>query len=388
MALGKIVPTHLSGWCKKEIGWITPIALLETEYQDLVIKNIETTNDSSLYKIPIDPAEEEYFLLEYRNPRSTGRFDKVDSDFSVYLWPDLTYGCDTLDRGLLISHVHDSLGAYYYRINSGIPSYPHYTVAVEDAGYNPDRDAYSNPEGFVTDSAHWWYPYETRKAALFSSDVSGQEEFGPNTFPNSDGYYEFTGIYVRVDSIVDDRLHVYIQNDYDNDGIPTFADNCPEQYNPGQEDSDGDDVGDLCDNCDSIGNPDQFDGDDDGVGDACDNCLAVFNPEQEDYDADSLGDSCDNCIYVYNPDQLDSDEDGIGDVCEYVCGDADGSGAVNLVDVTHIINFLYKEGPAPDPMAAADANGSGVVNLLDVTHLIDYLYKEGPDPICEFGKDG
>ncbi|UCD93692.1 MAG: hypothetical protein JSU69_07940, partial [Candidatus Zixiibacteriota bacterium] len=87
MALGKIVPTHLSGWCKKEIGWITPIALEETEYQDLVINNIETTNDSSLYKIPIDPAEEEYFLLEYRNPRSTGRFDKIDSDFSVYLWP-------------------------------------------------------------------------------------------------------------------------------------------------------------------------------------------------------------------------------------------------------------------------------------------------------------
>ena len=30
----------------------------------------------------------------------------------------------------------------------------------------------------------------------------------------------------------------------------------------------------------------------------------------------------------------------------------------------------------------ADANGNNIVNLLDVTYLIDYLYRNGPDPIC------
>ncbi|UCD93851.1 MAG: C10 family peptidase [Candidatus Zixiibacteriota bacterium] len=65
-----------------------------------------------------------------------------------------------------------------------------------------------------------------------------------------------------------------------------------------------------------------------------------------------------------------------------LCGDADGSGSVNLLDVTFIINYLYKSGPAPDPEEAADADGSGSINLLDVTHLINYLYKSGPLPVC------
>jgi M6 family metalloprotease-like protein len=210
LSIGTDLPTHLCGWSKKELGWIDPIVLTEGTYQDLVIYNLETTEDSSLYLLPIDLAEGEYFLLEYRNRASAGQFDKVDSDFSVYFWPDLTYGCDPLDRGLLITHVHDSLGANYWRINSGTPDYPHYTVAVEDAGYDPSRDAWTNPEGFVTDSAQWWYPYETRRAAPFSDDVSGQEIFSMTTYPNSGGYSGPTAIVVSVDSIVDDKLYAYI----------------------------------------------------------------------------------------------------------------------------------------------------------------------------------
>ncbi|UCD94271.1 MAG: hypothetical protein JSU69_10985 [Candidatus Zixiibacteriota bacterium] len=66
----------------------------------------------------------------------------------------------------------------------------------------------------------------------------------------------------------------------------------------------------------------------------------------------------------------------------FVCGDADGSKMINLLDVTYLINYLYKNGPAPDPEEAADADGSGTLNLLDATHLINYLYKNGPDPVC------
>lgn len=66
----------------------------------------------------------------------------------------------------------------------------------------------------------------------------------------------------------------------------------------------------------------------------------------------------------------------------FLCGDANGSLSVNLLDVTFLINYLYKDGTAPDPVEAADANGSGNINLLDVNYLINYLYKEGPEPIC------
>jgi M6 family metalloprotease-like protein len=209
-SIGSQVPSHLCGWSKKEMGWITPLVLPKGIPNNVVIYNIETTNDSSLYLVPINLADGEYFLLEYRNPNSTAKFDKINSDYSCYFWPALSFGGDPLDRGLLITHVHDSLGAYYWRINDGTPTYSHYTVKIEDAGYNPSRDAYTNPEGWVTDSAQWWYPYESQIAASFSNDVSGQEVFDPTTYPNSDGYYGPSGIFVRVDSIINDKLYAYI----------------------------------------------------------------------------------------------------------------------------------------------------------------------------------
>lgn len=64
--------------------------------------------------------------------------------------------------------------------------------------------------------------------------------------------------------------------DPDDDGITNCAgDNCPNDYNPGQEDGDGDGTGDACDNCPDLVNSDQADGDRDGIGDACDSCADV-----------------------------------------------------------------------------------------------------------------
>ena len=250
MSIRSSVPSHLCGWQKYQMGWVDPIVIEGGTHEDVVIYDIETHRDSSLYKVPIDYAEGEYFLLEYRNPFSSGKFDKVDSDFSVYFPNTVSYGGDSLDQGLLISHVHDSLGAYWWRINYGLPSYPHYTVAVEDAGYNPFHDMTMNPEGYITDSAQWYHPYEMRRAATFSSEVPGQEEFSPTTTPSSDGYSGPSGIVVRVDSIVGDRLYAYIHNplsdDLDGDGITNSDDNCPTAPNPDQTDFNANGIGDLC----------------------------------------------------------------------------------------------------------------------------------------------
>ncbi len=49
---------------------------------------------------------------------------------------------------------------------------------------------------------------------------------------------------------------------------------------------------------------------------ACDNCPEDFNPGQEDEDCDEWGDICDNCVYAYNPDQANADTDELGDVCD------------------------------------------------------------------------
>ncbi|SYZ74510.1 exported hypothetical protein [Candidatus Zixiibacteriota bacterium] len=64
------------------------------------------------------------------------------------------------------------------------------------------------------------------------------------------------------------------------------------------------------------------------------------------------------------------------------CGDANANGTVNILDVSFIISWLYKQGPAPDPLWLADPNASGSTNILDVSYLISFLYKNGPGIIC------
>ncbi|MBD3217015.1 MAG: hypothetical protein GF310_01975, partial [candidate division Zixibacteria bacterium] len=125
--------------------------------------------------------------------------------------------------------------------------------------------------------------------------------------------------------------------DADDDGYLNDEDNCPVDYNPGQEDIDNDGVGDLCDNCVNDYNPDQGDVNLNGIGDVCDpdadsdgipnetdNCWLVGNVGQDDNDEDSVGNACDNCPDTPNPEQGDVNGDGVGDACDgevHITGD-------------------------------------------------------------------
>ncbi len=192
--------------------------------------------------------------------------------------------------------------------------------------------------------------------------------------------------------------------DRDGDSIVDACDNCPQNYNPGQEDdnldaignacdptaadppipppgmnrppssdhvgclddtdSDHDFVGDRCDKC--PGGDDHRDADHDGVPDACDFCPNVRSTHTEDsdgdrvpdvcdlcpevaendasdQDCDGVGDACDNCPTVSNPSQLDSDHNGVGDACgESGCGcQADASGGGWLLAIA-VVGLLRR----------------------------------------------
>jgi subtilisin family serine protease len=63
----------------------------------------------------------------------------------------------------------------------------------------------------------------------------------------------------------------------------------------------------------------------------------------------------------------------------YRRGDANRDGKINLLDVSCIINALYRGGPAPDSYSG-NADGIGGINLLDVSYIIRFLYLGGPPP--------
>jgi hypothetical protein len=65
-----------------------------------------------------------------------------------------------------------------------------------------------------------------------------------------------------------------------------------------------------------------------------------------------------------------------------ILGDADSSGTIDVGDVVYLINYLFKNGPEPNPRQSGEVNGDGNVTVSDVVYLINYLFKGGPPPAC------
>jgi len=66
----------------------------------------------------------------------------------------------------------------------------------------------------------------------------------------------------------------------------------------------------------------------------------------------------------------------------YLAGDANADGVIDIGDVVHLVNYLYRSGPPPDPSEAGDANCDQTIDIGDVVYLINYLFKGGPAPGC------
>ncbi|HQL25078.1 MAG TPA: C1 family peptidase, partial [candidate division Zixibacteria bacterium] len=65
-------------------------------------------------------------------------------------------------------------------------------------------------------------------------------------------------------------------------------------------------------------------------------------------------------------------------------GDCDGRTGLTIGDVTFLVGFLFRGGPAPDPAEAGDVDCSGAVGIGDITKLVAYMFRDGPAPVmCE-----
>lgn len=69
------------------------------------------------------------------------------------------------------------------------------------------------------------------------------------------------------------------------------------------------------------------------------------------------------------------------------CGDADGSGFVNITDVVFLINYVFNGTPVPGdcgmPNGLGDADGNGLVNISDAVLLMGFVFNGSPCPHCQ-----
>jgi hypothetical protein len=63
-----------------------------------------------------------------------------------------------------------------------------------------------------------------------------------------------------------------------------------------------------------------------------------------------------------------------------VPGDANSDEIVDMADVIYDLNYVFKEGPPPDPFECGDANADCTIDISDAIYLINYLFKEGSIP--------
>ncbi len=108
--------------------------------------------------------------------------------------------------------------------------------------------------------------------------------------------------------------------------------------------------------------------------------VGSFNP----LGSDCNGNMVDDEIDLFNGTMVDVDGDGLPDDCiEYICGDLNGDGIVNVIDIINFINYKFKDGPEPYPVGAADVNNDNILNILDILALIQYKFEGGPPPVCQ-----
>jgi hypothetical protein len=112
-----------------------------------------------------------------------------------------------------------------------------------------------------------------------------------------------------------------------------------------------------------------------------DTCLEWIevDPDSSGYDSiyvdTSLYGYLDTTVVILNDGSITVEPSGLQ--CDY-----DGSGKINVADVTSLVQCLFGT-PPPEvcESVTCDPNGSGSLNVADLTYLVDYLFRGGPPPL-------
>lgn len=60
--------------------------------------------------------------------------------------------------------------------------------------------------------------------------------------------------------------------------------------------------------------------------------------------------------------------------------DGDAGDQINVADLTYLVDYLFRGGPAPPCSEEGDVDGDSSINVADLTYLVDFLFRGGPAP--------
>ncbi len=69
-----------------------------------------------------------------------------------------------------------------------------------------------------------------------------------------------------------------------------------------------------------------------------------------------------------------------GTGAEYLCGDVDDNGRVDITDAVFIVNYIFAGGATPDPIASGDVDCNARVDITDAVYLVNFIFAGGTAP--------
>ncbi|MBU1319609.1 MAG: hypothetical protein KKG33_09320 [candidate division Zixibacteria bacterium] len=67
----------------------------------------------------------------------------------------------------------------------------------------------------------------------------------------------------------------------------------------------------------------------------------------------------------------------------YMCGDPDASGDVDIDDIVYLIAYIFSGGSAPNPIASGDVDCTGSPDIDDAVYLVHFVFSGGPAPCAQ-----
>jgi hypothetical protein len=64
------------------------------------------------------------------------------------------------------------------------------------------------------------------------------------------------------------------------------------------------------------------------------------------------------------------------------CGDLNGDGTINVIDMVTMMNYLLNNGSPPEPLWVADIDGLAGITNNDFQTIVGYIFQSGPLPTC------